>query len=166
MECVSGVLIFFGQYHFVGDLAFLPSMRQKLLFECTFQCSVSNILTQMTSLVKEKPEFLITRVEEVMGLSVYGCYPNKMSIAVEDISQAVNVIMRGISVRAMCSGVSPRCLTSTKYRYLNMPYITNGIVSIIVWLSGREAEEKVYRAYEMRVAAASTAMICSRRRGV
>ncbi len=47
-----------------------------------------------------------------------------------------------------------------------MPYITNGIVSIIAWLSGREVEEKVYRAYEMRVAAARTAMICSRRRGV
>lgn len=68
----------------------------------------------MTSRVKEKREWLITRLEEVTGQSVYGCYPNKMSIAVEDISQAVNVIIRGMSVRAMCSGASPRCLTSTK----------------------------------------------------
>lgn len=44
-KCVCGVLVFFRQYQFVGDLAFLPSSRQNLLFEYTFQCSVSSILT-------------------------------------------------------------------------------------------------------------------------
>ncbi len=68
----------------------------------------------MTSLVKEGLSVSNTRVEEVMGQSVYGCYPNKMSIVVEHRSQAMNVIIRGVSVRAMCSGASPRCLTSTK----------------------------------------------------
>ncbi len=45
VEYVSGVLVFSGQHNFVGDLAFLPSLRQNLLFEYTFQCSVRSILT-------------------------------------------------------------------------------------------------------------------------
>ena len=54
MACVSWVLVFFGEYHFVGDLAFLPSLRQNLIFRTLFSALYTVILSQMAFVVKEE----------------------------------------------------------------------------------------------------------------